>query len=254
MLNNLTNFYSIIKGRMLRKSTTIKGTDIIPLGVVNPNYDGGYAPSAITVEDFVDSLPTPSLPTLQDVLDNNHELINGNNFQGTNAGDGSSGVNTNAFGQSAAQNCTGNEINVIGTSAGINNTGDSLNAIGENAGADNTGSLVNAMGLNAANRNMGDRVIALGQSAAYMNKGTECVFLGTSAGEANGANSVIGLGAQSAAGNLLANMFVVSKDYLPQYPDKLAAAAAINLGTGAAPGQFYFYWDSGSEVIRVITT
>ena len=52
MLNNLTNFYNIIRGRMLRNSTTLKGTDIIPLGVVNPNYGGGYLPSAITVADL----------------------------------------------------------------------------------------------------------------------------------------------------------------------------------------------------------
>ena len=238
MLNNLTNFYSIIRGRMLRKSTTVEGTDIIPLGVVNPNYDGGYAPSAITVQDFVDSLPIPTTPTLQEVLIAGHDLDNGNNCQGTGAGDGSSGVNTNAFGQSA----------------GINNTGDSLNAIGENAGADNNGGLVNAMGLNAASRNEGTRVIAIGQSAAYTNRGDECVFLGTSAGEGNLASNVIGLGAQSAAGNQLGNMFMVSKDYLPQYADRLAAAAAINLGTGAAANQFYFYWDISGEVVRAIIT
>ena len=87
MLNNLTNFYNIIRGRMLRNSTTVAPTDIIPLGVVNPNYDGGYLPSAITVEDLAQAVQ-PDTPTLQEVLDNNHELVNENNFQGTGAGTG----------------------------------------------------------------------------------------------------------------------------------------------------------------------
>lgn len=52
MLNNLTNFFNIIKGRMIRTSATVASTDIIALGVVNPNYDGGYLPSAITVGDL----------------------------------------------------------------------------------------------------------------------------------------------------------------------------------------------------------
>jgi hypothetical protein len=56
MLNNLTNFFNIIKGRMIRTSATVASTDIIPLGVVNPNYDGGYLPSAITVGDLAAQL------------------------------------------------------------------------------------------------------------------------------------------------------------------------------------------------------
>ena len=79
MLNNLTNFYSIIKDRMLRKSNTVKGTDIIPLGVVNPNYDGGYVPSAITVEDLAIAVQ-PGAPTLQQVSDAGG-LDNGSNIQ-----------------------------------------------------------------------------------------------------------------------------------------------------------------------------
>jgi hypothetical protein len=82
MLNNLTNFYNIIKGRMLRTSTTIAPTDIIPLGVVNPNYGGGYAPSAITVEELALAVQ-PNAPSLQDVTNegdttsNNITLLDG---------------------------------------------------------------------------------------------------------------------------------------------------------------------------------
>jgi hypothetical protein len=79
MLNNLTNFYNLIRGRMLRTSTTVAPTDIIPLGVVNPNYGGGYAPSAITAEDLAIAFQ-PGTPTLQQVSDTGG-LDNGSNIQ-----------------------------------------------------------------------------------------------------------------------------------------------------------------------------
>jgi len=79
MLNNLTNFYNLIRGRMLRTSTTVAPTDIIPLGVVNPNYGGGYAPSAITVEDLAIAIQ-PDTPTLQQVSDTGG-LDDGSNIQ-----------------------------------------------------------------------------------------------------------------------------------------------------------------------------
>jgi hypothetical protein len=64
---------------MLRTSPTVAPTDIIPLGVVNPNYDGGYAPSAITVEDLAIAVQ-PSTPSLQQVSDTGG-LDDGSNIQ-----------------------------------------------------------------------------------------------------------------------------------------------------------------------------
>lgn len=58
MLNNLTNFFNLITGRMIKK--TVEDTDLIPLGTKHPGYDGGYAPTAITVEDFAASLTISS--------------------------------------------------------------------------------------------------------------------------------------------------------------------------------------------------
>jgi hypothetical protein len=51
MLNNLTNFASIIKDRMVKKETV--PTDLIALGRADKKYDGGYRPIAISAEDLI---------------------------------------------------------------------------------------------------------------------------------------------------------------------------------------------------------
>jgi hypothetical protein len=51
MLNNLTNFASIIRDRMVKKETV--PTDLIALGRADKNYDGGYRPIAISAEDLI---------------------------------------------------------------------------------------------------------------------------------------------------------------------------------------------------------
>lgn len=50
MLNNLTNFLNIIKGKMTKKVPA--DSDLIVLGTKNPNFGGGYAPSAIKYSDL----------------------------------------------------------------------------------------------------------------------------------------------------------------------------------------------------------
>lgn len=51
MLNNLTNFASIIRDRMVKKVSV--PTDLIALGRADKNYDGGYRPIAISAEDLI---------------------------------------------------------------------------------------------------------------------------------------------------------------------------------------------------------
>ena len=58
MLNNLTNFFNIITGRMIMK--TPERNDLIALGTRDPRYGGGYKPTGITVEDFINSIPIPT--------------------------------------------------------------------------------------------------------------------------------------------------------------------------------------------------
>jgi hypothetical protein len=51
MLNNLTNLFNLITGRMVK--TTTEPSDLIVLGTKDPRYDGGYKPTVITVEDLL---------------------------------------------------------------------------------------------------------------------------------------------------------------------------------------------------------
>ena len=55
MLQNITNFFNLIRGNKIK--TTPDGSDLIPLGTRDPRYDGFYQPTGITVDDFVASLP-----------------------------------------------------------------------------------------------------------------------------------------------------------------------------------------------------
>ena len=61
MLNNLTNFYNLISSRMIKKVP--ENTDLMVLGTHDPKYNGGYKPTAITVEDFIASIPIPTSPS-----------------------------------------------------------------------------------------------------------------------------------------------------------------------------------------------
>jgi hypothetical protein len=58
MLNNLTNFFNIITGRMIKKVP--ENSDLIPLGTRDIRYGGSYKPTAISVEDFVAALSIPT--------------------------------------------------------------------------------------------------------------------------------------------------------------------------------------------------
>lgn len=68
MLNNLTNYPDLIKLKAI--VDVPQDTDLITLGVRNPNYDGNYRPALNTYRDFADSIlaqvPTP-VPGLTNV-------------------------------------------------------------------------------------------------------------------------------------------------------------------------------------------
>jgi hypothetical protein len=51
MLNNLTNFFNIITGKMIKKVP--ENSDLIPLGTRDTRYGGSYKPTAISVVDFI---------------------------------------------------------------------------------------------------------------------------------------------------------------------------------------------------------
>jgi hypothetical protein len=152
MLNNLTNFFNLIVGRRIK--TQLEDSDLIAIGTKQSPALGDYKPTAIKFKDLQTQIVagvTP--PTLQQVLDNNHDLVDGNNFQGTNAGAGNSG----------------NNVIAIGGGAGSTNSGDNVNFIGTLSGKGNTGIKVNAFGALAAINNSGNNVIAIGTDAGIGN-------------------------------------------------------------------------------------
>lgn len=60
MLNNLTNFFNIFRGKMTKTAPT-EG-DILVLGTRDPRYGGGYKPTAILAEDFLAGAVASSIP------------------------------------------------------------------------------------------------------------------------------------------------------------------------------------------------
>jgi len=134
--------------------------------------------SATTYEN----LPTP---TLQQVLDFNHDLVNGVFNAGTDAGDFNTGVNQNAMGQEAGIFNEGNNQNALGVLAGAGNSADNQNAMGYNAGLNNTALNQNAFGSNAGAEQRGDNQNAMGEGAGYDNAGDNQNAFGNQAGFAN---------------------------------------------------------------------
>jgi len=103
---------------------------------------------------------TGAVPTLQQVLDNNHDLVDNNNFQGTDAGYNNTGTDVNAFGFEAAVANSGTFVNAFGTSSASNNSGLNINAIGQSAGVNNTFNNVNLLGENATADENGQTVLS----------------------------------------------------------------------------------------------
>jgi hypothetical protein len=179
--------------------------------------------------------------SLQNVLDNNHDLVNGNNFQGTNAGVGSSArSDIIAIGEDAGTNVVGDNNTFIGNNAGQSSIGSNniaiggttLNgtvydlsygvaignnalrstnqdnivldivAIGNYAGMDlYSGSYINAIGSYAFNGGRGYQINAIGNLAAYTNTGDYVNAIGLSSATGNGGSDVNALGSGTAGSN-----------------------------------------------------
>ena len=131
--------------------------------------------------------PVVNISSLQQVLDNNHDLTNNNNFQGTDAGLGATGTNINAFGSSAGKNQSGVRNNAFGTFALEDNTGDDVNGFGRLAASLNIGNHVNAFGNTALNNNSGNNANAFGDRAGDGNTHNNVNLFGLKA-EADAAN------------------------------------------------------------------
>jgi hypothetical protein len=87
MLNNLTNFFNIITNKMIKKVP--EANDLIPLGTRDSRYGGKYKPTAITVQDFINSISSEGAVTLTkaelDILILSNSLVLGQSYLITNA-------------------------------------------------------------------------------------------------------------------------------------------------------------------------
>jgi hypothetical protein len=178
--------------------TPIENIDEIEFDGATVTDDGG---GKITVTITNDG----GTPTLKQVLDNNHDLVDGNNFQGTGAGDGNTGTEVNAFGTDAGTDNTGNNQNAFGNSAGYENQGENQNALGESAGQENTGANQNAFGGSAGYQNIGDYQNAFGVGAGFLNTGNNQNALGSSAGQENTGNNQNAFGSSAGVDNTATN-------------------------------------------------
>jgi hypothetical protein len=140
-----------------------------------------------------------TIPTLQQVLDNNNDLIEGKNFQGTEAGLDNLGTNINALGIFSSKGNIGTYVNSLGFASAQDNTGNQVNALGSQSAKSNSGVDVNAMGTNSAKNNTGNNINALGNSSADRNTGSDVNALGFLAAAFNTFNNVNLFGAFASA-------------------------------------------------------
>lgn len=200
------------------------------LGTVN----GTNATRNFRIGDIADALVNDQ--TLQEILDNNHDLVDGNNFQGTNAGVDNTGENVNAFGQSAAAGNSGTSVNAAGRNAALSNEGNIVNAIGLDAARDNIGDFVNAVGNGSSQNNTGDYVNAFGRNAARLNEGDNVNAFGQNAGLENTLNG----------------QTIFSNASMPVYANAAAASTAITVLNGASANCTYLYFDDSTDTIKAI--
>jgi hypothetical protein len=138
----------------------------------------------------VSALGGGSTPTLQEVLDNNHDLADGNFFAGTGAGDGNTGIGVIGIGSGSAGGNQGDYVVALSDAAANGNIGTSVNAFGLISAQGNEGNSVNALGAMSAFYNLGSHVNALGENSCNGNSGNNVNALGNSPGLENTFNNV----------------------------------------------------------------
>jgi hypothetical protein len=169
-----------------------KITDLDDIGTPHPNdvLEIVDVSAGVSKRVKVSEIGGSETPTLQEVLDNNHDLLNGVFNVGTTAGFLNDGINQNSLGTGAGSVNTGDNQNALGDQAGKGNTGDNQNALGFYAGLGNIGSNVNVLGLEAGFNNEGDNLNALGLNSGLNNTGRNVNALGLESGLDNTFNNV----------------------------------------------------------------
>jgi len=168
-----------------------------------PDADGTMVLSVNgNIPDNQGNVVITSLATLQTVTAGlNKDLVDGNNFQGTNAGDTQTGIQVIAIGTNAAIGNTGNDIVSLGFVTGNGNIGQHNVFIGSNSGNANEGDNVISIGFGTADTNLADNLIAIGGGAGDNNSGIASIFIGNSSGQINNAGFVVGIGTNAGYNN-----------------------------------------------------
>ena len=126
MLQNLTNFFSLISGKQVK--TSIEPNDLIVLGTKDARYNGGYKPSAIRACDLggggsgVEILGTGTCSTYRCAVSN----IASGPYSASLGGQCNTAGGTHTFVGGGFSNCAvgcagtvaGGTLNVAGTGAG----------------------------------------------------------------------------------------------------------------------------------------
>jgi hypothetical protein len=272
---DIVNFDALkAQGRIIDPSQVDPNEDYFIIGKYTKHYTTNsykytdYPVYAIKAGDVMGAIPT-----LQQVLDFNHDLLDGNNYQGTGAGVGNTGSTVIAIGFQAGFNNTGNNVNALGTRAARTNTGGNINAIGQYAAQGNTANNINAIGANAGLLNTGEFLTAIGQDAGNENTGFNVEAIGSEAGMQNIGNNVIAIGKQSAASNTgnnvivlgnqagvnngISGVVIIANTELKSFANYAAATdplslLSITIGNGAVAGNTYLYHDQATNSIGAV--
>lgn len=210
----------------------LSGSDmLIGTDVLNDNETKNFTISELA--QFIETQIGPgTIPTLQQVLDNDHDLLNGNNFQGNQAGDSNTGQNVIGFGFQSASTNSGNFVTAIGFGAAQSNSKSFVNAIGQNASIQNSGDNVNAFGSNSGNANSGNYLNAFGQNAGKFNTGAALNAFGTNSGESNEGTYVNAFGGQAAKSNKGTNVVAIGQNAALNNEGSIVYAIGQEAATG----------------------
>jgi hypothetical protein len=98
MLNNLTNFFNLIRGRKIKTSATLADTDLIPMGTKDTNFLGGYQPTAVQFDELkaniIASVPPPPPSGVESVTADGSNVVLVDNTDPLNPVVGFNGVYT----------------------------------------------------------------------------------------------------------------------------------------------------------------
>lgn len=274
---DIANFDSLVaQGRIIDPADVNPNEDYFVIGVRSAKYNTNSFKATDYPEFLIkagDVMGGGSIPTLQQVLDFNHDLLDGNNYQGTGAGVGNTGSsviaigfqagfnntgnNVNALGIRAARANTGGNINAIGQYAAQGNTANNINAIGANAGLLNTGEFLTAIGQDAGNENTGFNVEAIGSEAGMQNIGNNVIAIGKQSAASNTGNNVIALGNQAGINNGISGVVIIANTELKSFANYAAATdplslLSITVANGAVAGNTYLYHDQATNSIGAV--